>query len=216
VELFIYFLVILNPFSQVLVLWDLMKEYDWKTFASIYGKATLLSYLVFVLFAVTGEMLFVKVFLVRLDSFRIFGGLIILYISFRYITSGPGSNMLFKGNISDLAPQISLPFIVGPATLWISILIGKAYSIPIGLAGLAAVMLINFLGVVVVHVFINELEGYKETLVGKYFSILMRINALFIGAIGVEMILTGIEGAIHSGELVQQTQEVVSKSGLAL
>jgi small neutral amino acid transporter SnatA (MarC family) len=35
----------------------------------------------------------------------------------------------------------------------------------------------------------------RGSLLGAYFTILMRTSALFIGAIGIEMILSGLEGA---------------------
>ena len=199
-KLLVYMLVMVNPFSQVLYVWELTKELSWVEFASMYSRASLLSFGVFVLFAITGEFVFVRIFQVRLDAFRIFGGLIILVVAFRYFTEGSGSNLLFRGKAVDLAPDISLPFMVGPGTIWVSILIGKNLYLPLALAGIAAIMALNFVFVVVVKYFISELEGYRETLVGKYFAILMRTNALFVGAIAVEMILTGIEGAfrVHS------------------
>ena len=42
----------------------------------------------------------------------------------------------------------------------------------------------------------NDQMGEKRgMLLGAYFAILMRTSALFIGAIGIEMILSGLEGA---------------------
>ncbi len=202
VKLFVYLLVLINPFSQVLYVWELMKQMSAREFASIYWKASLLSFGVFVFFVLTGDFIFVYVFQVRLDSFRIFGGLVILLVSFRYFSDGAGSALLFRGKAEDLAPQISMPFQVGPGTIWVCVLIGKSMTIPISIGCVAGAVLLNFVFVVLVDHIVSDLEGYQETLIGKYFGLLMRTNALFVGAIAVEMILTGIAGAFHSKPLI--------------
>ncbi len=197
-KLFLYLLVMVNPFSQVLYVWELMKQMTFNEFASTYWRAGLLSFGVFVFFALTGEFLFEEIFQVRLDAMRIFGGLVILLISFRYFTDGSGSNLLFRGKAEDLSPHISLPFQVGPGTIWVSILIGQSQTVPFALLTLASVVFLNFCLVVIVHYFVQDLERYRETMISKYFGILMRTNALFVGAIAVEMILTGIQGTLES------------------
>ena len=42
---------------------------------------------------------------------------------------------------------------------------------------------------------VKKFDDSRESLLGPCFTILMRANALFIGSIGIEMILTGLEGA---------------------
>lgn len=194
-KLFISMLVILNPFSQVLYLMELIRELPPKDFAGVHFRATALSYGVFLLFAFVGELLLEKVFQVRLASLEIFGGLVILFIAYRYIAEGPGSNVLFRGNIADLAHNISLPYMVGPGTIWVSILIGRQYSAVIAVAIIAGVLAINMAFVFLAYTAFHAFQSRRETLAGKYFAILMRTNALFIGAIAVEMIIQGIETA---------------------
>lgn len=198
VKLLIYFAVLLNPFSQVLYLWNVMDQFDWREFARIYARASILSYLVYGLFVLSGEFLIVDVFQVRLDAMRIFGGLIILTVGYRYIVNGEGSSLLFRGKAEDLAPEISLPYMIGPGTIWVSILIGRTDQYVLGLGGIALLLVLNFWGVALIHLMIHVLTARGEAALSKYLGILMRLNALFIGAIGVEMILTGIDGAIHS------------------
>lgn len=190
-----YFFVVLNPFSQALFLWELMRSSSRREFAGVYGRASLLSWGVYALFALTGEFLFIEVFQVRIDAFRIFGGLIVFIISVRYFTDGGGSAQFFRGKATDVATSISIPFMVGPATIWVSILIGRALPAPLDVLTIAAVLLANFAVVSVAQMFVNKFDDSRESLLGSYFTILMRTNALFIGAIGIEMILAGLEGA---------------------
>jgi multiple antibiotic resistance protein len=190
-----YFFVILNPFSQTLFLWELMKSRTSKEFVGIYGRASLLSLGVYALFAVTGEYLFVTVFQVRIDAFRIFGGLIVFIVSVRYFTHGGGSAQFFQGDATELATSISIPFMVGPATIWTSILIGRTLATPFDIAVIAGVLTLNFAIVALTQRVVARMGEKRGTLLGAYFTILMRTSALFIGAIGIEMILSGLEGA---------------------
>ncbi len=189
-----YFFVILNPFSQVLFLWELMRTMPAREFMAVYGRASLLSFGVYALFALTGDYIFVEVFQVRPDAFRIFGGLIVFIISLRYFTQGGGSAQFFRGEASDLATSISIPFMVGPATIWVSILIGRSMATPLNVLLIAAVLALNFGIVCAAQRVLIKVGQNKESLLGAYFTILMRTNALFIGAIGIEMILAGLEG----------------------
>ena len=191
-----YLFVVLNPFSQALFLWDLMRATPKREFASIYARASLLSFGVYALFALTGEFLFIEVFQVRIDAFRIFGGLIVFIISVRYFTHGGGRAQFFQGKPAEIATSISIPFMVGPATIWISIVIGRNIPTPLDVLTIAAVLAVNLAVVCVAQIFVTKLEsGSRDSLLASYFTILMRTNALFIGAIGIEMILAGLEGA---------------------
>ena len=189
-----YFFVILNPFSQILFLWGLMTSMSWREFAGIYARASLLSFGVYALFALTGDMLFREVFQVRVDAFRIFGGLIVFIISLRYFTQGGGSAQFFQGKATELATSISIPFMVGPATIWVSMEIGRTLAAPMDVLLIGAVLAVNFVIVTVAQLFLSRIKRNTESLVGAYFTILMRTNALFIGAIGIEMILAGLAG----------------------
>jgi small neutral amino acid transporter SnatA (MarC family) len=139
-------------------------------------------------------MLFREVFQVRVDAFRIFGGLIVFIISLRYFTQGGGSAQFFQGKATELATSISIPFMVGPATIWVSMEIGRTLAAPMDVLLIGAVLAVNFVIVTVAQRFLSRMERNRESLVGAYFTILMRTNALFIGAIGIEMILAGLAG----------------------
>jgi hypothetical protein len=83
---------------------------------------------------------------------------------------------------------------VGPATIWVSMEIGRTLAAPMDVLLIGAVLAVNFVIVTVAQRFLSRMNSNKESLVGAYFTILMRTNALFIGAIGIEMILAGLAG----------------------
>lgn len=194
-RLLVYMLVIINPFAQVLYLSDLMHRLSFREFFRVHLHASLLSLGVFTIFVLLGDILLTDVFQVRLAALQIFGGLIILFIAYRYVAIGSGSNLLFKGDIRHFAPRISLPYMVGPGTIWASILLGRDTHAGLALLGIAGVLTINMAFVVGVQALTNRLATHKESILGQYFAILMRTNALFIGAIGVEMIIGGLQTA---------------------
>tara|TARA_R110001592_G_scaffold176163_1_gene415654 strand:- start:487 stop:825 length:339 start_codon:yes stop_codon:yes gene_type:complete len=96
-----------------------------------------------VVFTLFGEPLLDQVFQVRLGSLRVFGGLFNIYVAYRFITVGEGSTVLFRGDISDLAPNITLPYMVGPGMLWVSILMGQLYPAPMASGLILGVLATN-------------------------------------------------------------------------
>lgn len=196
-ELFVLMLILLNPFSQILYLRELLTSMSLRDFANVHVRASLLSFAVFAIFVIFGDPLLRDVFQVRLASLQIFGGFINLFIAYKFITQGEGSNLLFRGNIADLAPTIALPYTVGPGTLWTSILMGHRYSPFIGFAMIGGVLLINTAVLLCAKYLFDHVSGRGGTMLGKYFAVLMRTMALLVGGVGVEMILTGIESAFH-------------------
>jgi multiple antibiotic resistance protein len=195
-DLFLLMLVILNPFSQILYLKELMDDLTFGEFVSVHFKASVLSWGVFALFALVGDFLLHRVFQVHLEALQIFGGLVLMFIAYQYITVGPGSNLLFRGKIADLAPAISLPYMVGAGTLWVSIEMSNAYGPLMTFALVAGVLVINTAIVLVAKAGFHALAERGETILGKYMAILMRTMALFIGAVAVEMIINGIRALI--------------------
>jgi small neutral amino acid transporter SnatA (MarC family) len=196
VEHFIFLLVLLNPFSQALYLFSLLKRLPPRKFAKIHLKASLLAFGVFGFFAVSGKLVFHDILQIRYASLQIFGGLIMLNLAYRYFAVGPGSNLLFQKHPENLPSQIALPYIIGAGTLWQSVIIGRVFRFWTALGIIAGVLAVNWAFLLAVQWAIRALAAYKKTIVGEYFGLLMRTNALFIGAIGVDMLISGIQGSL--------------------
>lgn len=191
-KLFLLMLVVINPFAQLVYLQDYMRDLDSKEFTKTHLQASYLAYGVFLLFAFLGDVILDHVFQIHLESLQIFGGLIMLNIAYRYIVVGAESNKMFRGAVVDPAQEIALPYMVGAGTVWISILMGQRHPWYETMLSIGGVLLINFVIVVGVQWNLKRLEKQKGTVVGKYFSILQRTMALFIGAVGVEMIMMAL------------------------
>lgn len=191
-------LIILNPFSQVLYLRELFDKMKLRAFFSVHLWATAYSLTIFVLFAIVGKPILTDLFQIRLGSLRVFGGMINLYVAYRYITAGEGSTQLFQGELSDLAPRIALPYMVGPAMLWVSILIGEVHGPIAGTGIIAGVLAINMVFVMAAYGLFRRAEEDRETAFTKFFAMFMRIMALFVGAVGVEMVVGGLQELLQN------------------
>lgn len=185
-------LVIVNPFSQMVYLADLMNRSTEREFIMIYIRATFLTTVICLLFAWAGEFLLFDVFQVNLSAMRIFGGLIILAVAFSYIIRGPQGLRLFRGDVTEIAQQISLPLMVGPGVLWMSVKIGETYNLAFAALIISLVFIANGLSVLIYFFFYKEAKGLLATGMIKYFSIAMRLNAFMMGAVAVNMVISGI------------------------
>lgn len=213
-ELFLLMLIILNPFSQVLYLRELFNRMAFGEFLNTHFRASFLSFVILAIFAFAGQPILEDVFQVSLGSLRVFGGLVNIYVAYRFITVGEGSTLLFRGDIKDLAPHITLPYMIGPGVLWVAILMGRMHGILIAAGLIAGVLGINMAVVLVAYRLFGAVEHERETRFAKYFAVMMRTMALFVGAIGVEMIFGGIMELIDSrvgGPIDETIMETPSK-----
>lgn len=193
-------IVMLNPFALFLYLDPIRKELDHKQFITVILKASLISLAVCYLFFFSGEFLFKQVFMIDFESFRIFGGIIIFSFAYFYIVKGQKALIMMKENLDDLASEIALPFMVGAGTISLSILTSYRHSKLTGIFILFLAFGINFLSIYILKIFRDSLEGKRlKTAYDKNMEVLMRLNGFFIGAIGINMILTGIKNMFGIG-----------------
>lgn len=196
----IEFLVMLNPFALFLYLEPIRHDLSHKNYLKVIFKATLISLVVCMLFYFSGEFIFESVFHINFESFRIFGGIIIFSFSYFFIVKGQKALIMIKENLDDLASEIALPFMVGAGSISLSILMSEKHETIIGAGALVIIFISNFLILFLLKKFRDLLEGRKfRHAFDKNMEVLLRLNGFFIGAIGVNMILTGINNIYGLG-----------------
>jgi len=187
-------LVMLNPFATMLYLTELMRERSVREFSEIYAKASIFTFVILIFFAITGDWILDEVFQVSLPAVRIFGGITIFMAAYTYIMHGPEGIKLFKGDVTTIAQHIALPFLVGPGAIWVSISIGRAYNLAIGSLLIVLPILFNALVVAIYFMMIKGATRRRTiTRILNYFQMGMRLNALLIGAVSIQMMLSGIK-----------------------
>ncbi|MCA1759638.1 MAG: hypothetical protein LC658_07695, partial [Bacteroidales bacterium] len=154
----IEFLVMLNPFALFLYLEPVRKDLTFKNFSRVILKASLISFIICLVFFFSGDMIFRKVFHIDFESFRIFGGIIIFSFAYFFIMRGQKALFIIKENLDDLASEIALPFMVGAGTISLSILLSQKHSFLIGSVLLVIIFAVNLLTLIVLTKFRNSIE----------------------------------------------------------
>ena len=186
-------LVMINPFALFLYLEPIRKDLSHKSFMLVIFKATLISLFICLAFYFSGDFLFKKVFMIDFESFRIFGGIIIFSYAYFFIVKGQKALIMIKENLDDLASEIALPFMVGAGTISLSILLSQKHTLWMGALALLIIFAVNFLVLFTLKKFRDSIDGRKfKTAFDKNMEVLLRLNGFFIGAIGINMVLTGI------------------------
>jgi multiple antibiotic resistance protein len=189
----IAFLVMLNPFALFLYLQPIMKELDAKTFRKVLFKASLISFIIYLIFLYVGEIIFKNFLQIHFESFRIFGGIIIFSFAYIFIVKGQKALIHMKGDLDDLASEIALPFMVGAGTISLSILLGRNFDLVMSSFMLIFIMSLNFIFIMLLKKLREQIEKKKfRVAFDKNMEILLRLNGFFVGAIGVDMVITGI------------------------
>lgn len=183
----------LNPFALFLYLKPLMQELDEKRFYYVLFKASFISFGIYLFFVFTGSFLFRSVFNIDFESFRIFGGIIIFSIAYLFIIQGKKAFISIKSNLDDLASEIALPFMIGAGTISISIVMSFELGNLTSVGILTMVMVINFMIIYTLKSIRDGVNNKKFRIAfDKNMEILLRLNGFFLGAIGIDMIISGI------------------------
>lgn len=191
------FLVMLNPFALFLYLKPVMKDLSDADFRAVFLKASSISLCIFLVFLLFGDVVFQKVFRINFESFRIFGGIVLFSFAYIFIVQGKKAFIQIKGDLHELASEIALPFMVGAGTISLTILMAGQLKLWEGVISLLVVMLVNFVFIMGLKQLRYSMRSKKvQTAFDKNMELLLRINGFFVGAIGIDMIVSGISNLI--------------------
>lgn len=198
-SLLVAFLAVLNPFALFIYLQPVMEELDHRRFLHVLFRASMISFFVYCFFALSGIFIFEYIFHVHFESFRIFGGLVVFSFAYLLIIKGQTALLHMKEDLDDLASEIALPFMVGAATISIVVMIGNSSKPYISVIAILFVMAVNFLIVVTLKAIRDRISRTRFKIAfDKNMGIILRLNAFFVGAIGVNMVITGINNLYFS------------------
>lgn len=193
IESAVFLLVLLNPFLLSIYLLDLVEKLSFAQLGRVLLRASVISGVVFFVFAWAGDSLLTKLLHVRFASFLIFGGTVFLVIGIRFVLMGGEALSSLRGEAGLVAGSIAMPFMIGPGTVSASVIAGTRAPLPlafVSITGALAATSVMVLMLKAVHDFVRK---RNEELVERYIDIVGRLSALVIGTIAVEMILQGFE-----------------------
>ena len=173
------------------------------------SKQTLkLSLMVFLISSsvLTFFLLFGNVFLafmgISINSFQIVGGIFLLFISYEMVfekrmkrKKNLSEAILDDKNLNNIAVfPISIPLIVGPSALTLSVLISKNFNYTIldFYTQFLPMILILMLTSIMIIFSTYLLKVLNETII----KILQKIFGIILGALSVEFIINGIKGVV--------------------
>lgn len=188
----IRFLIFMNPIALFLYLVPLKREMGMRHFANVVARASFISYLVYVVFAVSGDRFF-QLLNVDFEAFRIFGGIVVAGLSLIFIIQGKKSLISTQGELNRIAAEIALPFMVGAGTIALSIIVGRQLGAFNASIAIFIVMFLTFAIIVALGGFRSALNKRAKATFDQNADILLRINSFIIGAIGIDMVVNGIK-----------------------
>lgn len=184
----------MNPFALFLYLTPIMKELKDKDFLLVLTKASVISYLIILFFILTGDVIFNFLFRIEFNSFRIFGGIVIFSFAYYYIVKGKKALIQLRGSLDDLAAEIAMPFMVGAGTISIAIIAAEEHTLKINMLMLPLILIINFTIIIGLKKIRDHIMQKRlRVAFDKSMGIFLRLTGFFVGAIGIDMILIGIQ-----------------------
>lgn len=187
-------IVMLNPFAMFLYLQGIMNNYSNKRFLMLLLKASMSAFVVLGVFVISGDFLFKNIFQVDIGAFRIFGGIIIASYGFLFIFRRQDSLIRQCEDMDDQASEIAFPFMVGAGTISVALSLSSFSQMP-ALFGLLLVLGGNILFIMLL-LFIQQKLPVNMIAFDKIMGYSLRLNAFFIGAIGIDMVRVGLSAVM--------------------
>lgn len=194
----LFLLILINPFALTIYLQPIMKELTPGRFMAVLFRASVISFVIYFVFAVSGEYIFDRVYQIRFESFRIFGGIVFFSYAFMYIIHGRRSLVELKESLTDVASEIALPFMVGAGSISMAILIGHNHPVYVTFGIISSVLGANFVVIIGLMYLRKALVEEAQVAFDKLMGLSMRIIGFFVGALGVDMIITGVNNLYFS------------------
>ena len=183
---------LLNPFLIVIYIIELVQESSAVDFGKIVLRAGVISFLVFSVFAIVGNKIFITLLQARFASFQVFGGIVFLIIGIRFVFNGPKAILTLRGEPEQVAGSLTMPIMIGPGSVSASILNGQRLN---DLGAVIATFLAVLLCITTLML-LKKLHDYvklrNEKIIERYIEVAGRITALIVGTFSIEMIMRGI------------------------
>lgn len=185
---FFAFLALINPIQKVFVVFSLQENYARPELHKIVDKASITAIWVLLLFLFMGEAILGYLFNLKIFAFQITCGIVLFYNGFVGLQKGAFLTIDKNTRIEDIITvPIAIPMIAGPATITAVVTMPAVYGRWMTIAAVVTALLLNW-------VIMRNAGRIGKALVKLNMMMpLIRITALIVAAIGLQMILSGIE-----------------------
>ncbi|OMP30651.1 MarC family protein [Mangrovimonas sp. DI 80] len=190
------FFAIMNPIANVPIFSSLVQDADEATKKKISKNATIIAFLIVVVFVVLGKFIF-ELFGITIPAFKITGGILIFFVGFEMLQSKKSSvkhlkeNAVIDENIA--VSPLAIPILSGPGTIVTAMNFvskGDLTEIAIVIVVFGVICYLTYLAFNISDFIVRKLGNNVITVISK-------IMGLIIAIIGTSMIIQGIKVAFE-------------------
>jgi multiple antibiotic resistance protein len=191
------FFTLINPLGTMPIFLTMTTDLTEKDRAKTAKKASLVSFIIIICFAFSGQLLF-KFFGISVNSFRIVGGVIFFMMGMDMLQARLGSVKIKKNEVLNYVNDISItplaiPMICGPGAITNAIvLMEDATSISKILILFSAIAIVVFITYLILLSSSKIIKVLGQTGV----NVMMRIMGLIVMVIAVEFFFSGLKPII--------------------
>src|SRR6266700_3824273 len=179
--------VIVDPLGPVPIFANLTKGMNPQEKVRIFRTASIVGSVLLAVFALVGQELLL-LFGISLPSFQIAGGLVLLLLSIEIIFRGERFDKLAVASSAEETAvfPIAFPLLVGPGSITLTMISLQSSGLVISLAAIVLVMFLSWI--------VLRLTDRIYKLLGRTgAAVIARLMALFIAAIAIQYVLTGLQ-----------------------
>jgi multiple antibiotic resistance protein len=201
-SVFMGFFAIMNPIANTPIFLGLTAEDSADIRRQVAAKSLLTTFILIVAFTLLGKLIF-SLFGITLPAFRIMGGVLVALIGYQMLhgeqsaVHQPGSGEQAAGletALSVAVTPLAIPILAGPGTIATAMSFasgGGIADVVITIAAFAALCLITY----GCFIYGQRLVMYLGQ---AGLNVITRIMGLILAVIGVQMLITGVTGAIKA------------------
>lgn len=191
---------IVNPVSGVMAFISMTSHLSRADKAYIAKRSVLIACIVAIVFSLSGEII-LKLLKTTADSLRVAGGVLLFLVAIDMLFARTTRESITSEELKDASQRenisvfpIAMPLLTGPGAITtIIVLIRTAENIDSKLIVIGAILLTFF-----ITFLIFRFSDYFNKVVGMTGMLVMtRLMGLFLGAIAVDFISTGIKGIFN-------------------
>jgi multiple antibiotic resistance protein len=175
--------IVVDPIGQIPIFIELTRDMNKEGRRKAFRTAVLTGSILLLVFALAGQQLF-SLFGISLYSFMIAGGILLLLLSIEIIVRIEWTRKYASVEDVGVVP-VAFPLLVGPGAITTTIVTLQASGIVIALSSILIVMLIAWVALRLIDR-IHRLLGNTGS------TVIARVLAVFVAAIAIQFILTGI------------------------
>jgi multiple antibiotic resistance protein len=200
-SVFMGFFAIMNPIANTPVFLGLTAGDDPATQRKIAAKALIVSFLIILVFAAAGKLIF-SLFGITLPAFRITGGILVALVGFHMLQGGGNSSVQhpteqdkqksIDAELEVAITPLAMPILAGPGTIATAMNFASAGTATEFVVTVGAFLLLC----VITFFFFVSGERFVRYIGDNGIKVITRLMGLILAVIGVQMLIHGIGGAV--------------------